>query len=113
MHSHVHSGKDEDRKQTLNGQLSPSYRNGQLSSSYKRENSWRQQPRELRLKHRKKRHTSQKATADRQKYAKGNVNREQHRSSDKSHGTMGRQWNKPGTRTEENRLGHNSYNRTA
>ena len=32
---------------------------------------------------------------------KGNVNREQHRSSDKSHGTMGRQRNKPGTRAEE------------
>ena len=57
-----------------------------------RENSWRQQPRELRQKHKKKNDTHpKKTTVDRQKYAKGNVNKEQHRHSDKSHGTMGRQ----------------------
>ena len=46
MRSHVYSGKDENRKQTLNiqfspsykkRQLSPSYRSGQLFSSYERE----------------------------------------------------------------------------
>ena len=77
-----------------------------------RENSYRQQPRELRLKHGKMTHI-QRTTADRQKQAEGNVNREQHRSSDKSHGTTGRQRSKPGTRSEENGLGHNSYNRAA
>ena len=46
MRSHVHSGKDENSKQTLNiqffpsherRQLSPNHRSGQLSSSYERE----------------------------------------------------------------------------
>ena len=44
---------------------------------------------------------------------KGDVNREQHRSPDKSHGTMGRQRSKPRAIAEGNGPGHNSYNRTA
>ena len=43
MHSHVQSGKDKNRKQTLNRQFSPSYERGQLETATKR----------LRLKHRK------------------------------------------------------------
>ena len=62
-----------------------------------RENSWRQQPRELRPKHKKNDthpRDNSKQTKIRQK---GDVNREQHRSSDKSHGTTGRQRRKPRT----------------
>ena len=78
-----------------------------------RENSWRQQLRELRLKH-KKNDTHPKDNSEQMKICqKGDVNREQHRSSDKSHGTMGRQQRKPRTSAKDNRPGHNSYSRTA
>ena len=79
--------KDKNRKQTLNIQFFPSYERRQLSSNYEREQL----------------ETSTKRVETKTQNAKGNVNREQHRSSDKSHGTMGRQRSKPGTRAEENR----------
>ena len=123
MHSHIHSRKDENRKQTLNRQfspnyerrqLSPSYRNRQLPSSYEREQLEIVTKRVETKNTGKKNDThSKKLTADIQIYTKGNVNREQHRSSDESHGTTGRQQSKCRTRAEENRPGRNSYNRTA
>ena len=72
-------------------QLSPSYKRRQLSSSYKREQLEIVTKRVETKKHGKNDTHSKKITADIRKYTKGNVNREQHRSSDKSHGTMGRQ----------------------
>ena len=58
----------------------------------KRENSWRQQPRKLRLDTQKKEtHTSHEQQRTDENTPKGDVNREQYRSPDKSHGTMGRQ----------------------
>ena len=60
-----------------------------------RENSRRQQPRKLRLdtkkKKKKKKHTSHKQQRTDENMPKGDGNREQYRSPDKSHGTMGRQ----------------------
>ena len=59
-----------------------------------RENSWRQQPRELRQPQ-KDTHTPQKQERTDENTPKGDVNREQYRSPNQSHGTMGRQRRKP------------------
>ena len=74
---------NENRKQTLNGQSSPSYEREQSETATKK----------VKTRHKKKRNTHiPRTTTDRRKYAKkGDVNREQYRSPDKSHGTMGRQ----------------------
>ena len=94
---------NENRKKTLNGQLPPSYEREQLETATKR----------VKTRH-KKNHThptnNSRQTKIRQK---GDVNREQYRSPDKSHGTMGRQRSKPRASAEDNGPGHNSYNRTA
>ena len=44
---------------------------------------------------------------------KGDVNRKQYRSPDKSHGTIGRQQSKHRASVKDNGPGHNSYGRTA
>ena len=105
MHSHVHSGKDENRKQTQKQtgvneravaselreqavaselreeQLPPSYEREQLETATKR----------VKTIHRKNdTHPKRQQRTD-ENTQKGDVNRKQHRSSDKSHGTMGRQ----------------------
>ena len=76
----------------------------QLSPSYERENSSRQQLREFRTRHRKS-YTSHEQEQTYENMAKKDVNREQHRSPDKSYGTKGRQRSQPGA-------GHESNSRT-
>ena len=94
-------------------QLSLSYRSRQLSLNYEREQLETATKRVETKTHTKNDTHSKKTTADSGRYAEGNVNREERRSPDKSHGTMGRQRSKPRTRAEENRPGRNFYNRTA
>ena len=76
-----------------------------------RENSWRQQPRELRQTQRDT-HTPHKQERTDESTPKGDVNREQYRSPNKSHDTMSRQRRKPRASAEGNGPGHNSYSRT-
>ena len=96
MHSHIHSGKDENRKQTQKQigvnkravaselreeQLPPSYEREQLETATKR----------VKTIHRKNdTHPKRQQWTD-ENTQKGDVNRKQHRSSDKSHGTTSRQ----------------------
>ena len=93
-------------------QLPPNYENKQLSSSHEREQL---ETATKRVKtEAQKNNTHPRDNSEHTKICqKGDVNREQHRSSDKSHGTTGRQRRKPRTNAKDNRPGHNSYSRTA
>ena len=76
-----------------------------------REKSSRQQLREFRARHRKS-YTSHEQERTYENTTKRDVNREQHRSQNKSYGTMGRQRSQPGATEKGNGPGHESYNRT-
>ena len=82
-HIHMFTAEpNENKKQTLNGQLSPSYEREQSETARKK----------VKTRHTKKEtHTSHEQQRTDKNTPKGDVNREQYRSPDKSHGTMGRQ----------------------
>ena len=96
---------NKNRKQTPNGQLSPSYEREQSETATKKVKT--------RHKERKETHTSHKQQRTDENTPKGDVNREQYRSPDKGHGTTGRQQSKPIASAKDNGPGHNSYGRTA
>ena len=79
-----------------------------------RENSSRQQIREFTNRHRKKDSCTQSMSESRHTRTRleRDVNREQHRSSDKSYGTTGGQQNQPGATTMGNGPSYESYSRT-
>ena len=108
MHSHVHSGiqsKGRKRKSSKKNTVVPEQRERTVL---------RQQAREFRTRHRKgqlypvhereSRHTRLRLGRD--------VNREQHRCSNKSYGTMGGQRSQPGATTKSGGPSYESYSRT-
>ena len=119
--SHVHSGKDKNSKQTLNTQFFPSYErrqlslnhgSGQLSSSYERE--------QLETATRRVETRTQKTTHIPKRKQRTFENTQKGMSTENNVGVQTRAMaqrvdNKanPGTRAEENRPCHSSYNRTA
>ena len=107
MHSHVHSGTQTKVENKFFSKEDSCLRAA-------RENSSRQQLREFTNRHRKKDSCTQSTSESRHTRTclERDVNREQHRSSDKSYGTTGGQRNQPGATTMGNGPSYESYSRT-
>ena len=86
----------------------------QLFLNSERENSSRQQAREFRTRHRKGQlYTVHKRESRHTRLCLGrDVNREQHRHSNKSYGTTGGQRSQPGATTKNSGPSYESYSRT-
>ena len=86
----------------------------QLSPNSEGENNLRQQAREFRTRHRKKDSCTQSTSESRHTrlHLERDVNREQHRSPNKSYGTMGGQQSQPGATAKSSGPSYESYSRT-
>ena len=86
-----------------------------MSLNSKRENSLRQQLRESRTRHRKKKEDSCTQSPSESRHTRlcleRDVNREQNRSPNKSYGTTGGQQSQPGATAKSSEPSYESYSR--